>query len=251
MRFAPVLTDLAGRLAGGLPADPVARAYALRDAAAIVEPDVLVSHLDPGMEARALGAVLDGGADVVDALLDAPGLATLPEPAALVECVRTLAGADRSRPVAATLGGPGTLAAGVAPDAEDPEEAAEICGDLLAAYAGALLDAGATLVVVVERADPPRPVLPGAHAPLVRALALHRAEAVLWADGDEDAGYPGRARSWDGTEPAPPIAVVDPDPAAWGAFAGLADVDLMLTAGPIPADADLERLRGLRATLAG
>jgi hypothetical protein len=251
MRFAPVLDDVAGRLAGRPPGsrreDPVGWAYALRDAVAVADPDVVVSHLDPTVERDALAPLLAGGEDPVDAVLDAPPLGGLGPALAAVELVRTLTGA-LPRPVAATLTGPATLAAALAADAGDPEELAEVCGDALAGYAALLAEAGATTIVVVETAGG----FAGAHAPIVRALALHAVEAVLWtADpAGEDAGYPALARGWSGEAPAPPVAVVGADPSCWPGPDAARDVDLLLTDGPVPADADLDALRRQRLALA-
>lgn len=250
MRFAPVLDEVAGRLAGR-PAhsrreDPVGWAYALRDAVAICEPDLVVSHLDEAAERDALAPLVEDG-DPVDALLDAPPLAALEPLGALVELVRTLAGA-LDRPIAATLIGPSTLAAALGGASEDAEELAEVCGDALAGYAALLAEAGAATVVVVERV----PGVAGAHGPIVRALALREAEAVLWTPDDDGgaAGYPALARTWAGDGPAPPVAVVPADPARWPDPAWTQGVDLLLTDGAVPADADLDALRARRQALA-
>lgn len=253
MRFAPVLQEVAAQLAGrpatSMRDDPVAWAYALREAVGVVEPDVVVSHLDPTLEHDALAPLVAEAADPVDAVLDAAPLAALHPTCHAVELVRTLAGAGGGRPIAATITGPATLAAALAPGAGDPDELAEVCGDALAAYAAVLAEAGAAIVVVVETAG----FVAGAHAPIVRALRLHAVEPVLssGAEGAADAGYPALARGWQPGQGPAPVALVPGDPEAWPQAGVLDGVDLLLTSTAVPPDADLAVVRRSRRALAG
>jgi hypothetical protein len=267
-RVAPILGDLAGRLSGRPPAtarsEPMAWAYALRDAAALARPDVLVSHWDPALEADALAeAVGEGEGDWVDRLLAAPDLACTPPASAAVELVATLAGLFRSGPeVAATVTGPASVAAVLAPvlldgdaAAGDPAELADMCADKLAGLIEAFVGAGATLVFVVEHEidflEPQDAVL--AHAPLVRSLAHQRVDGVLV--GAEGAGYPSTAARWDGAGPAPEVALLDPDlwsldpprfAERWPVLAARAGA-LLLSDGPLPAAMPLENLQAAHA----
>ncbi|WP_205699310.1 uroporphyrinogen decarboxylase family protein [Conexibacter sp. SYSU D00693] len=277
LRIAPVLDEVAARLSGRPRTDrlrdPVGWAYALRDAVAVAEPAVVVSHLDGELEAAALRAALAGGAHWSDRLLDAAPLARTAPTAEAAELVRTLVGVGRAgRPVAATLTGPWTVAARLAPevlgdaahDAGAQAELADLVADALAALLGAYAEAGASLVVVVEEGagaldDVDRA---GAHRPLVRALAHHRLDGVLWLpDGvGADAvagGYAAVARAWAGTGEPPAGGAVRLDPALWdqdpGAFAARwpaiaaaaerAGADLVLSDGPVPGGAPAANLR--------
>lgn len=273
-RLAPVLHELAGRLAGrpvtDARAEPMQWAYALRDAAGLAHPDVLISHWDPALEADALRAGLgDGDGDWVDRLLAAPPLAETQPAAAAVELVRTLAGLFRSgTEVAAAMTGPASTAAALAPallleDAapDDRVELADLCADALAGLVGAYGEAGAALVVVVEHdtrfldaSD-----VAGVQGPLVRALAHQRVEGVLVAPAEIDAeaaGYGATARRWDGSGSAPDVALVPADVWAlppeqfaerWPALAAAAGSVLLISDGPLPAAMPLENLQTARA----
>ena len=138
-------------------------AYALRDAVALLHPDVVVSHLDETLEADAVAS-----ADLLD-------LANAPPVTAAVELVATLAGIFRGAPpVAATLTGPAALAARIGDASEDGLLDA---ADALAALARAYADAGANVLVVFE---PPRSGLLG---PIERAAAHRRVELVVIEPG--------------------------------------------------------------------
>jgi hypothetical protein len=242
-RYAPVLQEVAGRLSGESPSllrdDPVRWAYALRDAVELAQPDVVVSHVDARLEAD---AVLGSGPPTGDRtawLGNVPDLATLPPTAAAVELVETLAGiyrSDTDPPVAATLTGPVTLAARLAPELLPPgadEDArvdlADLAADLLAALAGAYVGAGASLLLVVEPESDFLPTDPGLMGPIARAAAHRRLELVV---SDLRDGIPSAVWS------------LRPDELAveWERLEAGAD-DLLLSDGPVPADIPLENLR--------
>jgi hypothetical protein len=247
VRIAPILHELAPRLselsAADARTDPVRWAYALREAVSLASPDVLVSHWDPALEADALSAAAagaDAGSDWVDRLLDAAPLAQTPPAAAAVELVGVLAGLYRSGPtLAAALTGPQTLAAALARPLlgssggdgteEDRLELASLCADALASLVGAYGEAGAQMLVVVERDGA---FLDGAgaaeaHSALLRSIAHHRLPAVAAL--------------------APEVWAEPPDmlAARWRALreaAGAADV-LLLSDGPLPGGMPLENLQ--------
>jgi len=274
LRLAPILQDVAGRLAGrpagARRADPVAWAYALRDAAALARPGVLVSRLDPALEAHALRAALPGGDDWVDRLTGARPLAQVEPAVGAVELVRTLVGAQRGSgmAVAATLSGPCSVAArvagelGVGDDADDHVELADLVADALAGLVGAYADAGADPIVVVEEdvAFVPADERAAVHAPLVRAISHHRREGVLWwpacFGGRRPTGYDASALPWDGDGDPPPGPALRLAPSSWAgdpaavaarwpgllSAAGAAGATLVLSDGPLPADVPPENL---------
>jgi hypothetical protein len=242
-------------------------AYALRDAAALARPDVLVSHWDPTLEADALAAALprpDG--DWVARLLAAPALRDTGPARATVELVATLTELFRAGPpVAATISGPVSVAAALAPSllpdpagAEERIELADLCADLLAALIGAYGDAGASIVLVLEH-DPSfvaSAELAGIHAPLLRAMEHQQLEAVLVEPSGAEpstAGYRLRALPWEGPAAPPAVALVSrglwalaPEQFAErfsALLAATADADVLIVSdGPLPADMPLENL---------
>ena len=269
MRFAPFLQDVAGRLASLQPAvalreDPVRWAYALRDAVALAPPALVLSHLDAELEAQALLAGLAADGDWIDRVADAAPLATSGPGAAAVELVATLAGAFRGGlGVAAVLSAPADVAAaaagalGVRDDPGDRSELADLAADALAGLVSAYAAAGAGTMIVVEHAaggldaaDRDR-----SHAPLARALAHHRVDAVICplAGREPPPGYPLSAPAWDGAGTAPQGAArvdaalwsLDPDAfaARWAAIEAAAGAMLLLSDGAIAADAPPENLR--------
>jgi hypothetical protein len=274
MRLAPVLHDLAGRLAGRPTEDarkePMRWAYALRDAVGLAHPDVLVSHWDGALEADALRAGAAGADDWVARLLNAPRLADVAPTKQILELVKTLAGLFPTGPaVAATVTGPVTVAATLAPDLLDPEfngddrvELADLCADALAGLIGAYGEAGASMVVVVEReagfltADD----VSAAQSPLVRALGHHRVTGIVVPPESgalDTAGYDAAAASWQGDGPPPAAAAIPPalwalEPREfaerWRALvAAAAGSDaLLLSDGPLPADMPLENLQAAK-----
>jgi len=177
---------MAERPATDLRTDPVGWAYALRDAAALAAPDLIVSHLDPALEAD---AVPDDGADPVDALLDVEGLAATPPVSGAVELVGTLAGMPGySGRVVATVTSPHDLAARLLDDRPadaDLEELTEVAADVLAGLVEAYAGAGASTIVIANWTPAPQA---GTLAPLQRAAAHARVEAVAWDVAAPSAG---------------------------------------------------------------
>ncbi|WP_354699135.1 hypothetical protein DSM112329_04842 [Paraconexibacter sp. AEG42_29] len=162
VRLALALQDVAaarsGRTVAGALADPVAWAYVLRDAIALAEPDLVVAHVDPALEAGALAAAVgDGDGDWVDRLLDAPPLGDLAPCAAAVQLVATLAALPGlGGRVAASLSSPGSIAGRLGPllvphgfDAEaDGEELADLVADTLTGLIAAYAQAGAAMILL-------------------------------------------------------------------------------------------------------
>ncbi len=273
-RLAPILQDVVGRLAAQpidtRREDPVAWAYALRDVAALARPAVLVSHLDPALEADALRAALPGGDHWADRLTGVGAPAQIEPTAGAVELVRTLVGAARGSgmAIAATLSGPCSVAArlaghlGVGEDPHARVELADLVADALASLIGTYADAGADPIIVVEEdaAFVTAEELTAVHSPLVRALGHHRREGVLWwpADGagQEPSGYAASARTWDGVADPPPGRALrlatscwagDPAVVAarWPALLRAADdagATLLLSDGPLDPDVPPENL---------
>lgn len=273
IRLAPVLHRVAGRVSGRPPDDarrePEAWAYALRDAAALAEPDMLISHWDPSLEADALRAPAAEQDDWIDGLLAAPPVAELTATRECVALVRTLA---RLRgDVAASVTGPAGVAAALAPRLlgerpapEELRELADVCADALAGLIGAYGHAGASAVVVVEHGvgHAATGELVEVHAPLVRALDHHGLAGIFIppAGRGGTGGYQLAAVRWTGE--GAPAAVCLLDPGLWalpparfaehmqdlvGRVAG-ADV-LLLSDGPLPHDIPLENLRLARAAV--
>jgi hypothetical protein len=224
---------------GALREDPVAWAYVLRDAIALAAPDVVVSHWDPALEADALVAGQAAGDDWVDRVLDAAPLAETAPASAAVELVRTLAGlpgfAGRvavtvTCPTAVALAaGDALTSSGYDPD-DDLEELTDLLADALSPLVSAYAAAGASTVLLTGAG------VDVGTGPLERA-AQHARVALLQAGG---AGAPGlEAAAWS----------VDDDAfaAALASAASAAGPDgLLLSAGPVPPDADPARLRAAR-----
>lgn len=177
---------MSGRPAGDLRTDPVGWAYALRDAASLAAPDLVVSHLDPGLEADAVQ--IERG-DPVDALLDVEVLAAAPPVSRAVELVGTLAGMPGySGRVAATVTSPHDLAArlhSAGPAGSDFEELTEVAADLLAGLVEAYAGAGASAIVVALHSPAPRPET---LTPLERAGMHARIEVIAWDVAEPTAG---------------------------------------------------------------
>jgi hypothetical protein len=244
-RYAPILQEIAGRIAGEDPSqlrtDPVGWAYALRDAVDLARPDLVVSHLDDRLEADAVLGATEPDEDWAGRLLSAPALAGVAPTTAVAELVRTLSAIYLARPpVAATLTAPSTMAARLAPELlpsgsseEDRIELAEICGDLLAGLAVAYAEAGAAVLIVIE-SDPSflesEADRDGALLPVERVAGHQRVELVVV--GGADGVAPG---VWG----LPPEQFAVEWPRAAAAVPG----DLLLSAGAIPGDIPLENLR--------
>lgn len=275
MRLAPVLHDLAGRLSGRPVQDarkePMPWAYALRDVVGLARPDVLVSHWDRALEADTLRASAAGGVgDWVDRLLSAPPLADVAPAKQTVELVHTLAELFRTSPaIAASVTGPVTVAAALAPDLLDSEsteddriELADLCADALAGLIGAYGEAGASMVIVFEYEASflQDDGVSAVQSPLVRALGHHRVTGIVVPPPGaalETAGYEETAARWEGSGPPPAAALVPPGLWAlepeefarrWQALvAASAGSDaLLLSDGPLPADMPLENLQAAK-----
>lgn len=255
MLAAPVLQDVAARVAGAAPEQrllaPTRWAYALRDAVGVACPQWVVTHYDLDLEA---GAAKTGGGveDVLDVALEQTEACR-----AAIELTTTLAGIYRDGVVVASLTGPATMAARLArlsgETLDDPAGAAADCGDALAALAGAHAAAGAARVLVWEReaGELNREDLRSAHEPLLRRLALTGVPAVA-AGTELLAGGLYAAAAWRGGGEG--AAMLEP-----GAFASVQQMDaalalaarrgepdlVLLSDGPVPGDCDLAALRSL------
>lgn len=177
-RLAPLMHELAVRGAPVDRDDPVAVAYALRDAADLVRPALLIAD---GSGERQAEALLDPGAD-----LAATGL---------VECVRVLAALGLDTPIGVRLVGPWTLSgsAGAAAQADSSrEDLCEDLGDRLAAAVDPLAEAGASVVVVWEREWDGGEAVAAAHGTIARRLSFAGLEGVLRRPGEPDSGPYGQ-----------------------------------------------------------
>lgn len=264
MPLALVLDELAARLSGDDPSvareDPTRWAYAIREAVALAKPDTIVVGWGGEAETAALRSVADGatGDDLVDALYDAPPLREVEPASTLPALVGTLRDLFPGGPsIAVALRGPSSVAAALAADGDDVDEIADTAADALADLAGAVAEAGAAALLVVEDLVAPSA---DAHKPLVRVLSHHSLDGVLVATAAGDAdlsavGYPRVATAWAPSDAdAPDVALVDPalweDPDEAG-FAAADDAlraaassgALVLTGGPLPGSLALERLQ--------
>lgn len=241
-RYAPILQQVAGRIAGAEPfhrTDPMRWAYALRDAAQIAQPDIVVSHVDDRLEADALlasGVVTD---DFVAQVMSTPPLAVIEPTSCAVELVRTLVGIYRGGPkggpvVAAGLTGPATVAArlsaellGEDPAPDDRLELAELACDALVGLAGAYADAGAALLLVFE---PERDFVADADTlrPLQRTAEHLRVELAVASPGIQAEVWELSGEEFD---------------AAFERDAALRCGEPMLSDGPVPATVAPEVLR--------
>ncbi|TCP53000.1 hypothetical protein EV191_10561 [Tamaricihabitans halophyticus] len=252
MLFAPVLQDVAARMAGDgakAGADPVQQAYRLRDAVELVRPDWVLSHHDPEAEAA---AVRSAGADVELVDVSLAGFAPV---SGLVQVVEILAKLYPDTVIAASLTGPAGLAAALDTDGEvDLLD----CGDVLAELVSAYVGAGARRIVVWE------PEVPGeiaaeatsAHLAIVRRLEMLGIPGVLCgASAVDSAGYTAHALSGGGREamlvPATTFArgSVECFGELWQRWAALGAerAGLVLTDGPVPADCDMGLLSSVGA----
>lgn len=248
-RTAWVLQEVAAARAGvavaagagsALRADPVAWAYVLRDAVALAEPDLVLSHWDPALEADALAAGLAGDGSWVDRVLDGVPPAGSAPTGAAVELVRTLAGlpgyggrvavgVTPPAVVAAALGGALSAYGFDAGAPADREELTDLVADALGALITAYAQAGASVAVLAGPVDDARALLP-----LERAAGHARMTLVV----------PGTA----GTAVLPPGAWGLEDEGAFGAAVRVAAAaagagGLLLGDGPVPAGVAPARLR--------
>lgn len=253
MLLAPVLQDVAARMAG---ADPRQRletpdrwAYVLRDAIALAAPDWIVTHHDLELEAQALADITEDPDDVAFADLSAsrPGAAAL-------ELTATLAALYPGAEVAASVTGPATVAAGLsehAPFAGADRDALWLdCGDALAALAAAHAGRGATRVIVWEglAADADGDAARDAHEAIVRRLAHAGVPALLAGPEALDApGYSARAdlTSGRGARLLAAAAFSDWERLERALDEAAGSGGVALSDGPVPGDCDLPSLRRL------
>lgn len=244
--FAPVLDQVAARIAGIEPCwrtDPQRWAYCLREAVGVLNPDWVITHFDPHVEADAVAAQVSVAEAVVDVdLLDTPALA------AALELTRVLAGLYPARPVVASVTGPGALTRLIADRLAVPvDETSDLMvdvGDLLSALVAGYVTAGADRIVIWEspgRGADGRDDLLAAHGPILRRLETMAVPAVLCGgSGLEQLGYahhvvPGRGlvcAAQLGSEPFLPL---------WRKITDGYDGPI-LSDGPIPRDCDLTLL---------
>ncbi|KID28470.1 hypothetical protein HQ32_04222 [Prauserella sp. Am3] len=244
MLFAPVLQDVAARMAGAdsRSADPVQQAYRLRDAVELVRPDWVISHHDPDAEAA---AARSAGSEVE--LVDVT-LAGRSPVSGLVEVVEILAKLFPDATVAASLTGPAALAARLATDDGDADLLD--CGDVLAELLSAYVGAGARRVVVWE-ADVPGETateVTRAHTAIVRRLEMLGVPGVLCGGSAVDSpGYMAHALTTRGRG-----ALLVPGSAfargsgecfaqLWRHWTeqGAESAGLVLTDGPVPTDCEM------------
>ncbi len=251
-RIAWTLQDVAahraGRTAAELRTDPVSWAYVLRDAIALAEPDLVVSHLDPGIEAETLAALVAAGeGDWVDRLMDAPSLAGAAPASAAVELVRTLAALPGLEGrVLATVMAPAAVAARLGPALArhgyagpgDAEELADLVADVLGGLVAAYAEAGAAAMLLLDDDGGCALLDAGARdraAGPVRRAAEH-ARMPLHQPGDDDVVVV-RASAWTAEEHV-----------FTGAIGGAAAAGgLLLSDGALPGDVPAARLRQARA----
>ncbi|MBF6350159.1 hypothetical protein IU448_14205 [Nocardia flavorosea] len=193
MIFAPVLQDVAARMAGVPPgqcADPVRQAYRLRDAVALVRPDWVVTHHHPGAEADRVRAA-GNETDLIDIVLAAG-----PPVGDYVELTRVLTALYPGRAVAASLTGPVGMAEALTRGPGEVVADVLDCGDLLAELITQYVAAGATRVVVwePETLGLPAEAVTEAHTPLVRKLRTLGVPGVLCGGADiSGTGYTAHA----------------------------------------------------------
>ncbi len=232
-RLALALQDVAavrsGQDGAAARSEPVAWAYALRDAIALAEPELIVAHHDPALEADALLTLIAAGdGDWVDRLLDAGPLAEGAPAASVVALVRTLAALPGfGGRVVATVTAPAVVADRLAPALAvhgyggdgDRDELTDLIADALAGLVGAYAAAGAALGIVggAEGAGP-----------LQRAAAI--AQLPLATVGDGVDLLP--AAAWSGEEDALRTAL-----------SAAATADILLSDGPVPGDTPPALLR--------
>ncbi|MEU3274846.1 hypothetical protein ABZ639_28710 [Saccharomonospora sp. NPDC006951] len=258
MLFAPVLSDVAARMAGAGPEtgscaaiEAVPAAYRLRDAVELVRPDWVVTHHDPEVEARA--ARTAGEVELVDVSL--AGLAPV---AGLVELVEVLAALFPDTVIAASVTGPAGMAAAME-RLESAGGSADLldCGDVLAELVSAYVGAGASRVLVWEPevAEDIADEVTSAHTSIVRRLDMLGVEGVLCGGAAIDsAGYWAHALNGGGRQ----ATLLPADAFARGAADCAAELlrnsaahGLVVTEGPVPADCDLGLLSAASVRRAG
>lgn len=254
MMFAPVLQDVADRMAGVAPGsrdDPMRRAYRLRDAVSLVRPDWVVTHHDLRAEADAVRAAAEP--DLLDITL-----AACPPVRDYVTSTRVLAALYPGGVVAASITGPVAMARALAAGTDRADVDPLDCGDLLAELLSAYVEAGASRIVVWEAGAPARTVRE-AHSPLVRKLRTLGVPGVLCGGAETtDIGYAVHALPGRGVG----AALIDPEcfreahePTAfdtlwerWSVCPEItrvpaAGVPVLISDGPVPADCAMPILR--------
>jgi hypothetical protein len=245
---APVLHDVAGKLAGRDPAgwseDPMRWAYAVREAVSMVKPDWVVSHFDTKFECGAIAKLATAPDEVWDVAVVgdgpfAPG----------IELVSTLASLDPSWTVAASVTGPVTTARLLCEHwelpAQDMEDLQDACGDVIAALAAAYAEAGASEIIVWEQDAPDASErMEAVHSALAKRAA-HVGIPVSLVGPARCSGYTRTVgagiRALDANLACEPAAL----------RAALSDVGpgtVALTDGPVPGDAAPEALLGFTVT---
>ncbi|MGV0848871.1 hypothetical protein [Mycolicibacterium phlei] len=246
--FAPVLDEVAGRIAGTEPCwrtDPARWAYCLREAVGVVRPDWLITHHDCAAEADAVTAAVTDAAAVVDVELADTGIL-----AAALELTSVLTELYPRQSVVASVTGPGMLSLAVAqrlstPSKQLPDLVADI-GDLLGALVGGYVAAGAARVVVWESAageslDDLVDDVADAHGPMMRRLDTMGVPAVLCGgDGLTGLGYATHVVAGQGLVPAARFGA-EPFPTLWQDLTRNYGGPIV-TDGPIPGDCDLSLL---------
>lgn len=247
MLFAPVLQEVAARMAGApsdAGTDPVQRAYRLRDAVELVRPDWVVTHHDPGAEAGAVRAAGDG-VELVDVVLARRAPVT-----ELVELVEVLVALYPDTVIAASITGPAGMAAAL----EDGPDGASVdlldCGDVLAELVSAYVGAGARRVLVWEPEVPADAAaeVTSAHTSIVRRLDLLGVPGVLCGGpGIDSGGYWAHALRGTGRQ----AILVPTEGFARGSAGCFAELwrswnvpdaqhpGVVLTDGPVPPDCDM------------
>lgn len=256
MLFAPVLQEVAARMAGvaaGSRADPVRQAYRLRDAVALVQPDWVVTHYDPRVEAD---TVLAAGADID--LIDIALAAGSPV-GDYVELTRILAALYPGGTVAASVTGPVGMVQALGRSTDDAADLLD-CGDVLAELVSQYVGAGASRIVVWEP-DGAAAVdgVYEAHIPLVRKMRTLGVRSVLCGGaGMTDPGYDAHALPGRGVG----AALLDPECFRDGGDVASFDrlwqqwsqchhippgpdgqAPVLLSDGPLPAECDMGMLR--------
>ncbi|GAB3702272.1 hypothetical protein [Nocardiopsis oceani] len=267
MLFAPVLNEVAARMATepvSVCEDPERGAYQLKEAISLVRPDWVLTHHAPELEASAVrGLVADGTAstDLGD-LVDTQLARTAPV-SRVVALVEILAGLYPNGTVAVSVTGPAGLCSTLTENRTEGQgldaDVLADCGDVLAELVSAYIAAGAHRVLVWEPeiGEPDQPDVADAHVPLVRRLEMLGVPGVLCGGaGANVSGYSAHALARDGRG----AALIAPEcfrsaPGAvsfaqlWREWAAQtaphseAELPLLVSEGPLPAESDMSLLR--------
>jgi hypothetical protein len=239
--LAPLLHELEVR---GVPVDrgdPVQVAYAIRDAAQIARPDLLVATWDEGAEIGTLCTP------------DAPHRGV----AAVVKCVETLTALGLDIPIAARLFGPWTLSGAVsgADDrGESREDSCEELADRLTEIIDPLAQAGAAAVIVWESGwEGGSAALERAHATLTRRLSLAGLEPILRCPAGAEAGGYDQVLAAGSPTLIPPPAFSTPHSLSEALMQLEDETDevWVLSDGAVPAGTPVESLQVLAAAPRG